>query len=163
MEKVLCDLNPQYLVAGADDTAAGTADTHFKALIADDSLSIRNILTASLKQDGFDVQTANDGREAWSRLLELKELSRKEKRHIHDYVEIIISDIEMPQMDGYSLCHAIKQDGVLGRLPVILFSSLINERLFHKGKSVGADDQITKPEVGNLGNRARELIGNLKG
>jgi two-component system chemotaxis response regulator CheV len=88
----------------------------------------------------------------------LKTLAQKEKRPIHDYIDIVISDIEMPQMDGYSLCHSVKQDQVLKALPVVLFSSLINEKLIHKGQSVGADEQITKPEAASLARRAGELI-----
>jgi two-component system chemotaxis response regulator CheV len=76
---------------------------------------------------------ASDGSEAWECLKELKTLAQKEKRPIHDYIDIVISDIEMPQMDGYSLCHSVKQDQVLKALPVVLFSSLINEKLIHKG------------------------------
>jgi two-component system chemotaxis response regulator CheV len=159
MEKILSELTPQYAVTDTEQISSGNANARFKALIADDSASIRKILVGKLAKDGFDVQTANDGQEAWTRLLELKELARKEKRHIDDYVQVIVTDIEMPQMDGYSLCRAIKQDGVLGNLPVILFSSLINDRLLHKGKSVGADEQITKPEIADLGKKARELIG----
>jgi two-component system chemotaxis response regulator CheV len=64
----------------------------------------------------------------------------------------------MPRMDGYSLCQTIKKDPLLQGLPVILFSSLINEKQRHKGQSVGADDQITKPETSNLAQRAKELI-----
>jgi two-component system chemotaxis response regulator CheV len=158
MEKILSELNPQYSLKNIETTSAEIGSVQLKALIADDSVSIRNILVSKLKKAGFEVQTANDGREAWDRLVEIKELCQKERRNIRDFVEIIISDIEMPQMDGYSLCHAVKQDSLLKSLPVILFSSLINERLFHKGQSVGADDQITKPEVSDLGKRARELI-----
>jgi len=64
----------------------------------------------------------------------------------------------MPQMDGYSLCHSVKQDQVLKALPVVLFSSLINDKLIHKGQSVGADEQITKPEAASLAQRAGQLI-----
>ncbi len=158
MEKILAELNPQCAVRDMDETPAETNRTEYKALLADDSSAIRTILTGKLVKDGFKVETASDGKDAWTRLLEIKALSQKEKRHIQDYVEIIISDIEMPQMDGYSLCQAIKQDPVLKNLPVILFSSLINDRLIHKGKSVGADDQITKPQTADLAQQARIWI-----
>jgi two-component system chemotaxis response regulator CheV len=70
----------------------------------------------------------------------------------------VVSDIEMPRMDGYTLTRRVKEDDSLKRLPVILFSSLITETLRHKGESVGADDQISKPEFGDLADRATELI-----
>ncbi len=70
----------------------------------------------------------------------------------------MVSDIEMPVMDGLNLTHRIKTDHVLNKLPVILFSSLITDKLRHKGESVGADDQISKPEVTQLARRAMALI-----
>jgi two-component system chemotaxis response regulator CheV len=160
-----CGAQPQELLGGDKKPrpAAGlVATASAKALIADDSSSIRTILTRKLEKDGFIVTSAGDGERALAALMELKERSQKENRPINDYVEILISDIEMPKMDGYSLCQAVKKDPVLGALPVILFSSLINDRLLHKGKSVGADEQITKPETANLTESARRLIAQSK-
>jgi two-component system chemotaxis response regulator CheV len=162
MEKILAELNPQYSITDSNEIPAGIVHAQSKALIADDSSSIRNILTRKLQKDGFAVQTANDGQEALTLLQKLKASCQKEKRHIHDYIEIVISDIEMPQMDGYSLCYAIKQDPVLKALPVVLFSSLINEKLLHKGQTVRADDQIAKPEATNLAQSARQLIAKYR-
>ncbi len=167
MEKILAELDSQYSVDGSKDERSGqdgdTATTApGKALIADDSSSIRTILSRKLQNDGFIVTSAGDGEKALAMLMELKERSQKEDRPIQHYVDIVISDIEMPKMDGYSLCQAVKKDPVLGVLPVILFSSLINDRLLHKGRSVGADEQITKPETANLTERARHLIAQYK-
>jgi two-component system chemotaxis response regulator CheV len=61
-------------------------------------------------------------------------------------------------MDGHNLTKRIKEDVVLKQLPVLLFSSLITDKLRHKGEAVGADDQISKPEVGQLAMRAKSLI-----
>ncbi|MGA3116814.1 MAG: chemotaxis protein [Syntrophobacteraceae bacterium] len=158
MEKILAELNPQYAIRDDVEMLPVGVDLHYKALIADDSSSIRKILSRKLEQAGFTIRMASDGSEAWECLKELKTLAQKEKRPIHDYIDIVISDIEMPQMDGYSLCHSVKQDQVLKALPVVLFSSLINEKLIHKGQSVGADEQITKPEAASLARRAGELI-----
>ena len=69
-----------------------------------------------------------------------------------------MSDIEMPQMDGYTLTKNIKNHADLSRLPVILFSSLISKGLYHKGEAVKADDQITKPEFNELTGRAIALV-----
>ncbi|MPN56678.1 Chemotaxis protein CheV [bioreactor metagenome] len=62
----------------------------------------------------------------------------------------MITDIEMPAMDGHRLTKLIKSDKLLKELPVIIFSSLINEELYIKGKQIGADEQISKPEIGSL-------------
>jgi len=74
-----------------------------------------------------------------------------------------VSDIEMPVMDGHNLTKRVKDDPVLKNLPVILFSSLITDRLRHKGESVGADDQISKPNITDLTKRAFELIAQKQG
>ena len=65
----------------------------------------------------------------------------------------------MPQMDGYTLIKNIKEDDILKNLPVMIFSSMITEDNRHKGKSVGADAQLTKPEIGKLLATAKELLG----
>ena len=64
--------------------------------------------------------------------------------------ELVITDIEMPQMDGHHLTKLIKEDRVLSKIPVILFSSLISEEMRIKGKQLGADEQLSKPEIGHL-------------
>ncbi len=158
MEKILGELNPQYAIKDDIEIMPVRADLHYRALIVDDSTPIRKVLSRKLEQAGFIIHTASDGSEAWEYLKGLKTQSQKENHPIHYYIDIVISDIEMPQMDGYSLCQSIKQDQVLKALPVILFSSLINDRLIHKGESVGADEQITKPEAANLAMRAEQLI-----
>ena len=62
----------------------------------------------------------------------------------------MITDIEMPMMDGHRLTKLVKDDMRLKRIPVVIFSSLINEQMRVKGKEVGADEQLTKPEIGHL-------------
>lgn len=68
----------------------------------------------------------------------------------------------MPMMDGHHLTKKIKDDPLLKDLPVILFSSLITEKLRHRGETVGADDQISKPEITYLAQRAAALIEERK-
>jgi two-component system chemotaxis response regulator CheV len=65
-------------------------------------------------------------------------------------VACVVTDIEMPQMDGYHLTKLIKDDPILRQLPVILFSSIINDDVKNKGLQVGADAQISKPQIANL-------------
>ena len=75
-----------------------------------------------------------------------------------DYVHCVITDIEMPQMDGHRLTKLIKSDDKLKHLPVIIFSSLVNEEMRRKGESLGADAQLTKPEIGSLVDAIDELL-----
>ena len=88
----------------------------------------------------------------------LRKKAEEEEKPITDYVHVVISDIEMPSMDGHNLTKRIKEDNILKSLPVMLFSSLITDRLKHKGESVGADEQISKPEITKVAQRAVQLI-----
>ena len=157
LERIVSELNPEMRLQFDENVDFDTNARH-KALIADDSPLIREMIRDMLGQAGFRVEKANNGRECWDRLKELKERALMDDRPITDYVQVVISDIEMPMMDGHHLCKRIKEDPVLTDLPVILFSSLITEKLRYRGESVGADDQISKPEITYLAQRAAALI-----
>ena len=74
----------------------------------------------------------------------------------------MITDIEMPQMDGHRLTHMIKTDDQLKQIPVIIFSSLVNEEMRVKGEALGADAQLSKPEIGNLVLLIDKLVSEAK-
>jgi two-component system chemotaxis response regulator CheV len=170
MEKILGDLNPG-MTMKLDDSAMEEIriarkpmkKEHFRALIADDSISIRHMIGTILEKAGFEVTQTVNGQEAWDALVALKDKAAQEKAPLADYVDILVSDIEMPIMSGHNLTKRIKDDPVLKDLPVILFSSLITERMRHKGESVGADEQISKPNITDLTKRAFELIAERQG
>lgn len=157
LEKIVADLNPE-LGLRMDQDLEKHLGGAYKAMIADDSSLIRNMLRDLLEKAGFVVETNTHGQELWDRLQNLRQLARKNNVALTDYVQVIIADIEMPTMDGLTLCKKIKDDAELSVLPVILFSSLITDKLRHKGLAAGADDQISKPEVTQLTRRARALI-----
>ena len=136
-------------------------DKPIHVLFADDSSMIRKTLTRGLQQAGFDVTVASDGRQAWDMLVKLKEECGDNP--ITDKVNIVISDVEMPVMDGHNLTKRIKEDAVLKQLPVILFSSLITDALRHKGESVGADEQIAKPDISTLTTTTKNLLSKRQG
>ncbi len=159
LEKIISDLNPDAALK-LDDTVDWSAEHHYKALIADDSTLIREMMKDLLRKANFQVETTTNGRECWNRLLDLKAKSIEAGRPLSDYVQVVVSDIEMPMMDGHNLTKRIKEDPELRKLPVILFSSLITEKLRHKGDTVGADDQISKPEMTRLAQKAVYLIQN---
>jgi two-component system chemotaxis response regulator CheV len=161
MEKIIWDLNPSLAMReDPDDEAKVEAvdGVPFRALVVDDSTSIRKLIASTLLRDGYEVEQDVNGQEAWDRLLAIKKSCSDSGTDILKALSLIVSDIEMPAMDGHNLCKRIKDDPVLRDIPVILFSSLINDKLFHKGESVGADDQITKPEISTLTQRAKGLI-----
>jgi two-component system chemotaxis response regulator CheV len=157
MEKILTEINPEHVIR-EDAATAVIQGIASKALVVDDSTAIRNILARNLEKAGFSVICAENGMQAWKCLEQLKAQSQSQERPIYDFLQIVISDIEMPQMDGFSLCQCVKQDPILKALPVILFSSLINDKQLHKGHSVGADEQIAKPETAALSASARKLV-----
>ncbi|MFV0422547.1 chemotaxis protein [Oleidesulfovibrio sp.] len=157
LERIVASMNPD-LALKLDEAVDWDGNTGYRALIADDSGLIREMLKDLLQKAKFEVEAVNNGREAWDRIVELKTRGEEEGRPITDYVQVLVSDIEMPSMDGHNLCKRVKDDPALRKLPVILFSSLITDKLRHKGDSVGADDQISKPEVTYLARRALALI-----
>jgi len=170
MEKILADLNPGLAMKIEDVAMQEIKETRkpvkkelFRALIADDSTSIRRMIGAMLEKAGFEVTQTVNGQEAWDALVALKQKAAGERRELTDFVDILVSDIEMPVMDGHNLTKRVKDDPVLKSLPVILFSSLITDRLRHKGESVGADDQVSKPNITELTRRAFELIAEKQG
>ena len=75
-----------------------------------------------------------------------------------DKVHCIITDIEMPRMDGHRLTKLVKQDDELKQIPLVIFSSLVNEEMRRKGEALGADAQLTKPEIGNLVTEIDKLL-----
>lgn len=157
LEKIVADLNPE-LGMQLDEDQLPESSPNYRALVADDSATTRNMIKMLLEKADFTVQTADNGSEAWAKLSTLKHQVENEGKALNELVDVVISDIEMPSMDGHNLTKRIKDDVTLGKLPVILFSSLITDKLRHKGDAVGADDQISKPEVTQLAVRAKELI-----
>lgn len=157
LERIVSDLNPQ-LGLRLDEAVDFDKTQSYRALIADDSTVIREMIKDLLQKAGFSVQALTNGKDAWETLVSIKKKSEEEERPISDYLHVVISDIEMPQMDGHNLCKRIKDDSVLKRLPVILFSSLITDRLRHKGLAVGADEQIAKPEITYVATKSIALI-----
>lgn len=148
-EKIVTDINPKVGISAeriADVEYRDRSD--IKLVLADDSFLIRSLLKDTLMQAGFDnLKFFDDGQQTLDYLYKLEE-EKKEK--FIDEAHILITDIEMPKMDGLTLTRKIKEHKILRRLPVIVFSSLITDDLAHKGASVGADAQMSKPEIGNL-------------
>ena len=157
MEKVVADINPD-LGLKLDLSFLKDSDKTYGALVADDSTLIRDMLKDLLQKARFQVEATTNGRDCWERLQEIKATAQKEGRSIYDYLQVVIADIEMPSIDGLNLTKRIREDPDLKDMPVILFSSLITDKLRHKGESVGADDQISKPEVTELAMRTVKVI-----
>jgi two-component system, chemotaxis family, chemotaxis protein CheV len=151
LEKAISDLNPDLAISSASQSilqAPNLLESPIRVLHADDSGVIRTTVRKQLELNKlFTVKSAGNGDEAWEYLVGLKDKCRETGKKLTDMIEIVLTDIEMPGMDGYHLCKRIKDDPELKALPVVLFSSLITDKLFHKGEAVGADGQFAKPDM----------------
>ena len=104
------------------------------------------MIVESLRKAGYtNVTHTNNGQEAYDYICEVKAHG-----NVHEHIRCIITDIEMPEMDGHRLTKLVKEDEATRDIPVIIFSSLVNEDMARKGQALGADAQLSKPEIGNL-------------
>jgi two-component system chemotaxis response regulator CheV len=151
-EKIVFDISPESGIQIEEIKQLGIRERNDKPiLIAEDSQLLKQLILESIHESGYtNVITYDNGEEAWNSLVDIKRQMEEEGRAIQHYCCCVITDIEMPRMDGHRLTKLIKEDPVLKKLPVIIFSSLINEEMRIKGESLGADAQLTKPEIGNL-------------
>lgn len=118
-----------------------------RIVIADDSKFLNKMITDAISSTGFhNIVSFSNGQDAWDYVSSFK----NKEGNVTDHISCVISDIEMPKMDGHRLTKLIKDDPVLKKIPVLLFSSLINEQMIAKGKSVGADGQFSKPQIKEL-------------
>ncbi|APC39555.1 chemotaxis protein [Clostridium estertheticum] len=148
-EKIVTDISPSTGISEDRIVDIDYKDrSNVKLVLADDSPLIRKLLNDTLIKAGFvNLKIFNDGKQALDYLLDL--VSKKGIEFMED-VQVLITDIEMPQMDGHTLTRKIKEHVILRKLPVVLFSSLITSDLKHKGEAVGADAQLSKPEIAEL-------------
>lgn len=148
-EKIVTDICPSVGISEDKLIEVDYKDrSDIKLVLADDSALIRKLLKETLTKAGFkNLRIFDDGQQA---LDYLQGLVEKYGENFRKYAEILITDIEMPQLDGLTLTRKIKEDEILKKLPVIIFSSLITKELRHKGESVKVDAQLSKPEVNEL-------------
>lgn len=145
-EKIVTDISPS---TGISEDKIVKVDyknrEHIKLVLADDSYLIRKLLKDTLIKAGFkDLTFFDDGKQAFDYI---EKIAKEKGDKFKEDVQLLITDIEMPQMDGHTLTRKIKEHPLLNQLPVIIFSSLITDELKHKGNSVGADEQLSKPEI----------------
>ena len=155
-EKIVVDISPQTGIQLSEIDKLGPRERSSKPIIiAEDSHMLAKMLEEALTKAGYSNLTiTSNGQEAWNVLENIKKSGAKLK----EKAACLITDIEMPQMDGHHLTKLVKEDGFLNKLPVVIFSSLINDDMEKKGRSLGADAQITKPEIGNLVSLIDKLI-----
>lgn len=158
-EKIVADISPETgLRMNQIDELGQRERSAVPIVIAEDSHLLNKLISDALTAAGYiNVKRTEDGLQAWNYILDAKNDGMLDER-----VQLVITDIEMPQMDGHRLTHMIKTDDVLKNIPVIIFSSLVNEEMRVKGEALGADAQLSKPEIGNLVLLIDKLISDRK-
>ena len=154
-EKIILEINPESGITMNQIQKLGVRERSDKRLlIAEDSPLLRKLLMQTLEEAGYEqIEFFESGQEALTYL--------EDKAHsgtLQNDVQLVITDIEMPQMDGHHLTKRIKENPAMSYLPVIIFSSLITNDLRHKGELVGADAQISKPEIVELVKQVDKLL-----
>ena len=154
-EKIVTDISPETGLKVAEIDALGARTRNdIPILIAEDSPLLNKLIVDSLKKAGYEnlIHTEN-GQEAWNVIEECKA-----EGTLDQHVKCLITDIEMPLMDGHRLTKLVKSDSETKNIPVVIFSSLVNEEMKRKGEALGADAQLSKPEIGNLVRIIDELV-----
>ncbi|HKN87184.1 MAG TPA: chemotaxis protein [Nitrospiraceae bacterium] len=151
VEKILAEMSPK----SDDEVFAGMEIRpevkNKRVLFADDSAVARTQIRKTLERLGVSYMQTTTGQEAWERLLEIADKAVQAGKSVRDELQIVLSDIEMPDMDGFALTKHIRADPRFMDIPVILHSSLTGTCNKEKGKAVGATDYLTKFDPKLLG------------
>lgn len=155
-EKIVAEINPETGLKTSDvDKMTNRTRNNSPILIAEDSALLSKMLVSCLKQAGYvNVDASDNGQECWDKIKKFAEDGT-----LDENVACVITDIEMPQMDGHRLTKLIKDNEAIKHIPVVIFSSLVNEEMRKKGESLGANAQLSKPEIGMLVEAIDKLIG----
>ena len=115
---------------------------------------LNKLIVDSLRMAGYEriIHTTN-GQEAYDTVMGFCA-----KGALSENVKCIITDIEMPEMDGHRLTYLLKSDDRTKDIPIVIFSSLVNDEMKRKGEALGANAQLSKPEIANLVQIIDELV-----
>ncbi|MFE8069682.1 chemotaxis protein CheV [Marinobacteraceae bacterium S3BR75-40.1] len=158
VEKVLAEVSPMQedISEAVDSTSFREKAASMRVLVVDDSVIARKQIQRCMEAVGLEVVTKNDGKQALDHLLELTADGSKAT----DHFALMISDVEMPEMDGYTLVTRCKENTALSDLYIMLHTSLsgvFNRAMVQK---VGADDFMAKFNPDELAQRIMEIIDN---
>lgn len=155
-EKIVSEINPETGLKVSDvEVMKNRKRNELPVLIAEDSALLSKMIVSCLQKAGYtNITTTDNGQECWNKLQEYLASG-----DVDEKVACIITDIEMPQMDGHRLTKLVKDSDALKHIPIIIFSSLVNEEMRRKGELLGADAQLSKPEIGQLVSAMDKLIG----
>ncbi|MCP4750453.1 MAG: chemotaxis protein CheV [Proteobacteria bacterium] len=164
-EKIVFELNPELEDFGniekltEEDRRAKRKG--IRILFSEDSGFIRKNITKFLIQAGYEVQAFENGLKAYEFIHRSVKESQADGTSFLDSYHLLLTDIEMPQMDGLTLCRRIKEDLGL-EMPVVIFSSLIDDQMKVKCREVGADDYVAKPRSPEMVEKIDTILGIFK-
>ena len=146
-ERIVAEIAPETSIQMSEVEQLGPRERNDKPIwVAEDSILLSKMIEDSLRRANYvNLHMFSNGLELWEALSALPQngdLARD--------VALIITDIEMPQMDGHRLTKLVKENSRFKQIPLIIFSSLISDEMRRKGRDLGADEQLTKPEIGHL-------------
>ena len=146
-ERIVAEIAPETTIQMSEVEALGERGRSTRPIwVAEDSILLSRMIQEALTKAGYtNLQMFPNGAELWDAIQKWKD-----SPDLDQHVALIITDLEMPQMDGHRLTKLLKTDAELKRIPVVIFSSLITEEMYIKGKQLGADEQLSKPEIGHL-------------
>lgn len=146
-EKIVAEISPETTIQVSEVESLGVRPiNNAPIVVVEDSILLGRMIDDSLERAGFtQITNFNSGQEAWDYLRAIGD-----DPALYQKVNLIITDIEMPEMDGHRLTKLVKEHPNLKKLPVVIFSSLIDEQMRKKGEELGADEQLAKPEIGKL-------------
>ncbi|MFI3210549.1 MAG: chemotaxis protein [Peptostreptococcaceae bacterium] len=155
-EKIVAEVSPESSIQYESIEKMGKRTESTKPiLVAEDSMLLAKLIIDCLHGAGYkNVIRTDNGQEAWSYIQDATSSGDR----IEDHIACLVSDIEMPLMDGHRLTKLVKESPETKHIPVILFSSLISDEMRRKGEELGADAQITKPEIAELVNLIDKFI-----
>jgi len=151
-EKVLFDINPETGLQLSEVKIMGSRERSEKPIvIVEDSVFLMKMIMQALELAGFhNITSFDNGQDAWEYLEKCRSECISYSMAIDEKVTILITDIEMPRMDGHHLTKLVKGDDILKKIPVLVFSSLIDEAQKNQGEKCGVDAHLSKPQIGNL-------------
>jgi len=146
-ERIVAEISPSTSIKVSEIEEMGERNRNDKPIVvAEDSILLSHMIQECLSKAGYtNLRMFPNGYDLWNYLSHAKK-----EGDLDEKAALIVTDIEMPQMDGHRLTKLVKNDPEMKHIPLIIFSSLINEEMRIKGKELGADEQMSKPEIGKL-------------